>query len=90
VNVDGASQGMVASQVSDPSRFNKSTITNHTKDFPAAYMRESSLDLAGETDQPKLDLLDIIFAQESIRLRPQLALNRSSHNEPKSSLSSQA
>ena len=53
-------------------------------------MRESSLDLAGETDQPKLDLLDIISAQESIRLRPQLALNRSPHNEPKSSLSSQA
>jgi len=62
-DVDGASQGIVASQVPDPSRVNKSTVTDHTKDFPAAYMRESSSDRAIETDQPKLDLLDIISAQ---------------------------
>jgi hypothetical protein len=50
VDVDGASQGMVVSQVSDPSRVNKSTVTDHTNDFPAAYMRESSSDRAVETD----------------------------------------
>src|SRR5271156_5710241 len=41
----------------------KSTVTDHTNDFPAAYMRESSLDRVVETDQPKLHLLDITSAQ---------------------------